>query len=99
MGDDGGAGRWWGRLGRLKRSRDLSLEEIAKYYVNIDSVLHAQLISVDLELKGQIINSGVRVILACPLSWPGWRELEEMVPHHHHPTNPTAQAQCVLNTW
>lgn len=35
-----------GRLRRLKRSRDLSLEKIAKYYVNMDSILHAQLISV-----------------------------------------------------
>lgn len=62
------------RLWRLKRSRDLSLEEIAKYYVNTDSVLHAQLISEDPELKGQIINSGVRVILAGLLSWRGWSE-------------------------
>lgn len=69
-----GDGRWRGRLWRLKRSRDLSLEEIAKYYVNMDSVLHARLISVDPELKGQIINSGVRVIPACLLSWPGGGE-------------------------
>ena len=34
------------RLRRLKRSRDLSLEEIAKYYVNMDSILHTELISV-----------------------------------------------------
>lgn len=31
---------------RLKRSRDLSLEDIAKYYVNRNSILHARLISV-----------------------------------------------------
>lgn len=34
------------RLRRLKRSRDLSLDEIAKYYVNMDSILHTELISV-----------------------------------------------------
>lgn len=74
MGEEGEKGVGRERLWRLKRSRDLSLEEIAKYYVNTNSVLHAQLISVDPELKGQIINSGVRVILACLLSWWGWSE-------------------------
>ena len=34
------------RLRRLKRSGDLSLWEIAKYYVNMDSILHTELISV-----------------------------------------------------
>lgn len=34
------------RLRRLERSGDLSLEEIAKYYVNMDSILHTELISV-----------------------------------------------------
>lgn len=85
-----------GRLWRLKRSGDLSLEEIAKYYVNTDSVLHAQLISVDPELKGQIINSGVRVILACLLSWQGWRVRVGMGEGAHHPHHP--HSQCVLNT-
>lgn len=31
---------------RLKRSRDLSLDDIAKYYVNTNSILNARLISV-----------------------------------------------------
>lgn len=97
MGEEGEKGGGGERLWRLKRSRDLSLEEIAKYYVNTDSVLHAQLISVDLELKGQIINSGVRVIPACLLSWWGWSEgggggWGEGAPP------PTPQPQCVLNT-
>lgn len=40
------------RLRWLKRSRDLSLDEIAKYYVNMDSVLHSELISVAPRIKG-----------------------------------------------
>lgn len=60
-----------GRIRRLKRSRDLGLEEIAKYYVNMDSVLHSELISTAEKLKGQIINSTVKGYPALLLSWQG----------------------------
>lgn len=42
----------------------------------------------DPELKGQIINSGVRVILACLLSWRGWRVRVGMGEGAHRPPPP-----------